>query len=154
MISMASPCHPGLTRQFMCSAEVLMPFAGLPKKIYNLFKEEIMKKYGLFIVMTISVMFLGVSYGFADAADTVASPVVVTIDGSAFSPEAAIIKVGGEVVWRNKDAAVHTVTANDGSFDSGALPQGGEFKKQFPSAGIFKYACDNHAWMSGTIEVR
>lgn len=113
-----------------------------------------MKKYGLLIVMTVSVMLLGVSYGFAESADAVDSPVVVTIDGSAFVPEVAVVKVGGEVVWKNRDAAVHTVTANDGSFDSGALAQGDEFRRKFPSAGIFKYSCDNHAWMGARIEVR
>jgi plastocyanin len=113
-----------------------------------------MKKYGLFIVMTIAAMLLGVSYGYAGAADEVASPVVVTIDGSAFSPEVAIVKVGGEVVWKNKDAAVHTVTANDGSFDSGSLAQGAEYKRKFTKAGTIKYSCDNHAWMGASIEVR
>ncbi|MGC2061970.1 MAG: cupredoxin domain-containing protein [Thermodesulfovibrionales bacterium] len=113
-----------------------------------------MKKYGLFIVMTISVMLLGVSYGFADAADAVDSTVIVMIDGSAFSPEVAIVKVGGEVVWKNKDASPHTVTADDGSFDSGSLAQGAEYRRKFITAGTVKYSCDIHAYMSGKIEVR
>ena len=113
-----------------------------------------MKKYGLFIVMTISAMLLGVPYGYADAVDAISSPVVVNIDGSAFSPEVAIVKVGGEVVWKNKDAAPHTVTADDGSFDSGSLAQGAEYRRKFTSAGIIKYSCDIHAYMSGRIEVR
>lgn len=121
---------------------------------YNLFREDAMKKYALLIVLTVSIMLPGVLCGLAEAADAVDSPVVVTIEGSAFIPEVAVVKVGGEVVWKNKDASVHTVTANDGSFDSGALAQGDEFRRKFPSAGIFKYSCDNHAWMGARIEVR
>ncbi|MBA4372608.1 MAG: hypothetical protein C0402_07060 [Thermodesulfovibrio sp.] len=111
-----------------------------------------MKNYILCVLLAVSVMFAGVLS--AAAADAVAAPVVVTIEGSAFSPEVAVIKIGEEVVWKNRDAAAHTVTANDGSFDSGALSQGDEFRRKFPSAGIFKYSCDNHAWMGARIEVR
>jgi plastocyanin len=113
-----------------------------------------MRNYGLFIVVTISLMLLGVSCGLSDAADAVDSTVVVTIDGSAFSPEVAVVKVGGEVVWKNKDAAPHTITADDGSFDSGTLGQGGEYRKKFTSPGTIKYSCDIHSYMSGRIEVR
>jgi len=113
-----------------------------------------MKKYALIIVMTISAMLLGVSYGISHAVETVDTPVIVTIEGSAFSPEAAVVKVGGEVVWKNKDAVPHTVTADDGSFDSGTLAQGAEYRRKFTAAGIIKYSCDVHAYMSGKIEVR
>lgn len=113
-----------------------------------------MKTYGRFIVAVVSVMLLCLAYGFSLAADVADSAVVVTIDGSVFSPEVVSIKSGGEVVWKNKDSAVHTVTANDGSFDSGALSQGDEFRKKFLSAGVITYSCDNHAWMKGKIEVR
>lgn len=99
-------------------------------------------------------MLLGVSYRYADAADAGSSPIVVNIDDSALSPEVAIVKVGGEVVWKNKDAVPHTVTADDGSFDSGSLAQGAGYRRKFTSAGTIKYSCDIHACnMSRRIEV-
>ncbi len=113
-----------------------------------------MKKNYLFVVMAISVMLLAAAYGTSAAGSAADNTVLVTIEGSAFSPEVAVVKVGGEVVWKNKDAAIHTVTANDGSFDSGSLEQNGEYRKKFTSPGTIKYSCDNHAWMSGSIEVR
>lgn len=113
-----------------------------------------MKKYFLAAVLLLSLINPGLLCGSAEAAEAPAAVVVVTIEGSSFSPEVAVIKAGGEVVWKNKDAAVHTVTANDGSFDSGSLSQGDEYRRKFPSAGVFKYSCDNHAWMGARIEVR
>jgi plastocyanin len=35
----------------------------------------------------------------------------VTISGSAFSPQNAVIRVGGTVSWTNLDGAAHTVTS-------------------------------------------
>jgi len=112
-----------------------------------------MNKYCLSIVLAFSVSLLVVAYGLSSAAEA-EPPAVVSIEGSAFSPEAVTIKVGGEVLWRNKDAATHTVTADDGSFDSGSLSQGAEFRRKFTKAGTIKYSCDIHAYMGGKIEVK
>jgi len=117
-------------------------------------EEVFMKKFGLFVMTLVSSMFLTAVFGFSAPVAAEDSAVLVTIEGSSFSPEVVTIKAGGEVVWKNKDAATHTVTADDGSFDSGALSQGDEFRQKFPSAGAITYSCDNHAWMKGKIEVR
>lgn len=116
--------------------------------------ENDMKKCDRFILAIVPVLVLRLAYVPFVSAETPDSAVVVSIEGSSFSPEVIHVKAGGEVVWKNKDAAVHTVTADDGSFDSGALGQGDKFKRKFPSTGTFKYSCDNHSWMKGTIEVR
>jgi plastocyanin len=91
--------------------------------------------------------------GVSAAEDAAPSVVFVTIEGSAFSPQVVKVKAGTEVVWRNMDTSPHTVTADDGSFDSGTLAKGDEYKRKFTSAGKFKYSCDIHAYMSGTVEV-
>jgi plastocyanin len=123
-------------------------------QIRNLTREADMKKSILFAGVMMVAMLLGTSYGFAAAADMAESPVVVTIEGSSFSPEVAIVKAGGEVIWKNKDNAPHTITADDGSFDSGTLAQGSEYRRKFTTPGTVKYSCDIHAYMSGKIEVR
>ena len=46
---------------------------------------------------------------------------------------------GGE--RRRKD---HTVTADDGSFDSGNLPDGKTFRHTFKKPGKYKYHCEYH----------
>jgi plastocyanin len=71
----------------------------------------------------------------------------------AFAPANLTVKVGGTVTWTNTDGATHTVTANDGSFDSGSLATGATFSQTFAKAGTYTYACAIHASMTGTITV-
>lgn len=116
-----------------------------------------MKLNRLFFVMSMSVMLFCAAYEISFAEDSAGTgPVMVVIDGSAFKPETVSVKVGGEVVWKNMDVSPHTITADDGSFDSGTLGQGEEYRKKFTftSSGTIKYSCDIHAYMSGRIEVR
>lgn len=81
-------------------------------------------------------------------------PAFVAINGSAFSPEKITVTAGTEVVWKNNEAAPHTVAADDGSFDSGTINQGDVFKRKFEKPGNYTYSCGNHAWMTGVVEVR
>lgn len=77
----------------------------------------------------------------------------VTIQGFAFGPNALEVKVGTTITWTNNDGAPHTVTADDGSFDSGRLNPGGTFSFTFAQAGTFAYHCNIHPSMVGTITV-
>ena len=75
-----------------------------------------------------------------------------------FTPAQLTVKVGTTVVWTSEDNAPHTVTADDGSFDSGNLKKGDSFKFTFTKAGKFPYYCAYHGTaggggMSGTITV-
>lgn len=79
--------------------------------------------------------------------------IVVLIDQFAFSPDVIRIKAGTEVVWKNKDSSGHTVSAEDGSFNSGTITQGGEFKMKFARPGTYTYTCDMHSFMSGRVVV-
>jgi plastocyanin len=51
----------------------------------------------------------------------------VGMAGLRFSPDSLAVAVGTEVVFRNDDVAPHTVTATDGSVDSGVLSPGDSF---------------------------
>jgi hypothetical protein len=51
----------------------------------------------------------------------------VTISGFALGPASTTVNVGDTVTWTNVDSAAHTVTALDGSFDSGPLAPGAGF---------------------------
>jgi plastocyanin len=81
-----------------------------------------------------------------------ASPVIVIAQMS-FSPEVLKVKAGTEVVWKNDDASIHTVIADDGSFSSPALEQGGVFKRVFAKPGTYSYTCEMHPFMAARIEV-
>ncbi len=77
----------------------------------------------------------------------------VTIGDFAFHPGATTVHVGDTISWTNEDAASHTATADDGSFDTGALARGASGAHTFTSAGTFAYHCSIHPSMTGTVTV-
>jgi plastocyanin len=77
----------------------------------------------------------------------------VNIKDLAFSPATVRIKVGQTVEWVNGDPLAHTVTADDKSWGSGFLNQGGRFTHRFTAAGSFPYHCEPHPQMKGTVIV-
>jgi plastocyanin len=63
-----------------------------------------------------------------------------------FSPAEININVGDTVVWTGLGlGAGHNVSADDGSFRSGAQGQVSTFEHTFDSAGSFGYRCEPHA---------
>jgi len=71
----------------------------------------------------------------------------------AYDPDPVTIQVGGKVIWQNEDAAPHTATADDGSFDTGTIAQGKIKSETFKQAGTYSYFCEIHPTMHGTVEV-
>jgi plastocyanin len=81
------------------------------------------------------------------------SPDEVEIGDFAFSPGEIEVGIGSEVTWRNVDPTAHTVTARDGSFDSGTVDTGSAFSTAFELGGTFRYFCQIHPTMQGTVRV-
>ncbi len=84
--------------------------------------------------------------------------VMVTIGDSFFDAENLTVKAGTTVTWVMNANFPHTVTADDGSFDSGGLSDGQTFSITFDQAGEFPYYCSFHggpggAGMSGVVTV-
>ncbi|MGK2935393.1 MAG: cupredoxin domain-containing protein [Gemmatimonadaceae bacterium] len=77
----------------------------------------------------------------------------VNIKDLAFSPATVRIKVGQTMEWVNGDPLAHTVTADDRSWGSGFLNQGGKFTRRFTATGSFPYHCEPHPQMKGTVIV-
>jgi plastocyanin len=77
--------------------------------------------------------------------------VYITITPTSFEPAAVEVKPGTTVVWTNKSNEEHTVTAYDGSFDSGSIPPGGTYKHTFTRPVSYSYYCTFHHSMQGTI---
>jgi plastocyanin len=72
----------------------------------------------------------------------------------AFQPKSISVKVGDVVGWDWVDQGVsHTVTAENGSFDSGLCPPGTKFFVTFSTAGTVNYHCTIHAQMTATLTV-
>ncbi|MCC6315432.1 MAG: cupredoxin family copper-binding protein [Thermomicrobiales bacterium] len=71
----------------------------------------------------------------------------------AFEPAQMQVAAGTTVTWTNDGQAAHTVTADDGSFDSGRLDPGEAFSQRFDRPGTYAYHCGFHASMHGTVVV-
>jgi plastocyanin len=71
----------------------------------------------------------------------------------AFQPKALEVPVGTTITWTNDDAIQHSVTASDGSFDSGLFTQGGTFAHTFDKPGTYTYFCVRHGAMMGEVTV-
>ena len=73
-----------------------------------------------------------------------------------YSPPTITVVIGknNTVTWVNQDIAPHTVTADDGSFDSGNLNPGYSWSYVFTTPGTYTYHCIYHPWMHGTIIVK
>ncbi len=71
----------------------------------------------------------------------------------AFDPVALDVVAGSAIRWTNRGAAPHTVTAEDGSFDSGLIAAGASYERRFVVAGTFAFVCAFHPEMRGTIRV-
>jgi len=63
------------------------------------------------------------------------------------------VAAGDTVEWINRMNMDHTVTADNGEFDSGTLGKDDSFQHVFDSAGTFDYHCDFHGEMRGKVSV-
>ncbi len=83
-----------------------------------------------------------------------------TVEIKLFSfPKSLEVSPGTTVVWTNRDAIEHSVTAGtpgepQSAFDSGLFVQGESFGHRFDEAGEFAYFCTRHESMRGVVTVR
>jgi plastocyanin len=77
-----------------------------------------------------------------------------TIRNLAYAPARIEISAGTTITWRNSDQVDHTVTATDGSWNSGIIRPGETWQRTFDSPGTFEFFCIPHPFMKGTVVVR
>lgn len=78
----------------------------------------------------------------------------VEMKGVAFVPSRIEIAAGTTVTWTNNDPLVHTVSADDGSFDSGQIEPTKTFSRTFTQPGEYAIHCTPHPFMKAVIVVR
>jgi plastocyanin len=81
---------------------------------------------------------------------------VVAIKDFEFQPKELRAKAGTTVTWTNGGSSSHTVTADDGSFESPTLARGKTYSRKFDKPGTYPYHCAFHGGaggdgMSGTV---
>jgi plastocyanin len=70
-----------------------------------------------------------------------------------YEPRHLTVNLGTEITWRMDGDAAHTITDEEGSFDSGVLDPGDEYVLTFEKAGTYYYYCTLHHAMQGTLVV-
>jgi plastocyanin len=83
-----------------------------------------------------------------------AAQATVDIKSFKYKPVTIEVKKGGRVRWTNSDAAAHTSTADDRSFDTQTIEKGKSRMVSFTTAGSFPYHCDFHPFMKATVVVK
>lgn len=76
----------------------------------------------------------------------------ISIGRTSYSPADVTVMESGSLLWVNKDSQVHTVTADNGSFDSGDIPAGASFSKTFTVVGPYTYHCKYHNEQTGIVK--
>ena len=76
----------------------------------------------------------------------------VVIKNFAFSPTPLDAKSGAVLTVANNDGTAHTLTADDGSFDTGVLDEGKQATITIEKPGKYAYHCEIHNFMTGVIE--
>ena len=79
---------------------------------------------------------------------------IVIIKQMHFDPSRVTVRAENTVQWKNEDIFSHTVTADDGSFDSGLIAPGHSWQMTFKSAQTVAYHCRPHPNMTATLIVQ
>ncbi len=106
--------------------------------------------FGVLSILLAAIVFVSCHKSNSSNAVTAAS---VSIKNMAFNPGSVSVTTGATVTWTNNDTTIHTVTADDGSFNSGNIAIGATYSRAFSSAGTFSYHCTIHPEMTGKVVV-
>jgi plastocyanin len=77
----------------------------------------------------------------------------VSIQDFFFSPANVTVEPGTTVTWVNEGNVPHTVTSDDGQFNSGVLMPGDSYTVVFKGRGTITYHCSIHPSMMGSVTV-
>lgn len=77
-----------------------------------------------------------------------------TIRNLAYTPVRIEVAAGTTIRWTNRDQVDHTVTAQDGSWNSGIIRPGETWERTFSGPGTYDFYCIPHPFMKGTVVVR
>ena len=92
------------------------------------------------VALAMVCLLVAVELAFAQDADA-----TVTMQNTlSFAPVTVHITPGQTVMWTNPTPLAHTVTADDGSFDSSDVNPDGTFSWLFDTPGTYQYYCQPH----------
>src|SRR6187455_1077683 len=77
----------------------------------------------------------------------------IRMQNSTFLPATSTVPTNSKVTWVNDDNVIHTVTAADGSFNSGDIAEGASYSRTFATTGTIKYYDSHTQSMTGILVV-
>jgi plastocyanin len=103
------------------------------------------------------IVALSLASSFGSVAASAGETAVTALD-DAFDPDSVQVPVGTTVTWTHQGKSPHTITADNGSFDSGQLGQGDRYSFTFREPGLYPYHCIYHGaagglGMAGVVQV-
>jgi plastocyanin len=75
----------------------------------------------------------------------------INVQEFTFTPDPYVADVGDDIRVVNLDGVVHTLTADDGSLDTGRLTSGADDSITVTRPGVTSYHCEIHDFMRGLI---
>jgi plastocyanin len=106
------------------------------------------------VVALIAVVATRAVKGPSDAGAAPTGAHAIVIKSFAFHPPKLTVAKGTKVTVTNDDGTTHTLSARDGSFDTGDLGAGRRATITLDRTGTFSYFCKIHNYMTGTVVVR
>ena len=99
----------------------------------------------LLALLVLTLLSGGVTHALAaESGAAVLADETVDIVDNDYQPGSVTIKAGDTITWTQSGDEPHTVTADDGSFDSGEMEKGETFSMRFDSPGTYSYHCTIH----------
>ena len=107
-------------------------------------------------IALVAVLATSAIKGSSDTTSASASPQAhaIVIKNFSFVPPTLTVPKGTKLKVTNEDGATHTLTADDGSFDTGDLSGGKTTVLTLDTTGTFQYHCKIHQYMTGKLVVR
>ncbi len=104
------------------------------------------------MTLLLAVLFSGI--GIFSPVEAKSKTHTVNIEALQFSPATLEVKSGDTVVWKNKDAFAHNVTAENKAFRSPDFQTAHSWKFKAGNKGTFPYVCTLHPTMKAVLIVK
>ena len=106
------------------------------------------------VVALLAVVVTRAVEGPASGADTTAGRNAVVIQNFSFRPARLTVAPGTQLTVTNRDTTAHTMSAQNGAFDTGPIDGGKSVTVKVNKAGTYAYICRIHNNMHGVVVVR
>ena len=116
-------------------------------------KNILLRSMGMLMIAALGFMSCSKSDDATAAATNTPGSTTVVMKGMKFNPFEMRVTTGAVVNWVNADTTVYSVTADDGSFESGDIPAGGSYSRTFSAPGTYNYHSRHGFEMKGTVIV-